>query len=68
MSHLTLEINLKKKNSPIRNLRVGALGGMTPLTILIINTTATAENKLNKKTSAFTNVSNGWAGGIRTHG
>jgi hypothetical protein len=34
-------------------LRVEALGGVTPLTNFIINTTAIAESKLNKKAPAY---------------
>jgi len=48
VSPLTREIHLKKNNAPIRDLRVEALGGVTPLTNFIINTTAIAESKLNK--------------------
>ena len=36
---------INNKNAPIRNLRVEALGGVTPLTNFIINTTAIAKSK-----------------------
>ena len=46
---MTREINLKNKNAPIHELRVEALGGVSPLTNFIISTTAIAKSKLNKK-------------------
>ena len=53
MLRLTREKNLKKEEYPEWDLRVEALDGVTPLTIFIINPTATSENKLNKKDVSF---------------